>query len=298
MAAPETSGIAVDRRALRRFACRAAASYAQAAVLAREIESRMLDRLQYVRIAPQRVLDAGCGDADGAKRLAERFPQAQTWALDSAFSLLRAARGEASWLSRLFDRSGPGFICADFGALPLAASSIDLVWSNLALHCAGDPLPALKEMHRVLAVDGLLMFSCYGPDTLQELRSAFAAADRAAHVHAFTDMHDLGDMLGASGFGAPVMDMEVLTLTYADVDALLADLRATGQQNALAARRHALTGKGVFGAMRAAYEKLRRDGRLPATFEIVYGHAWKQQRRVSDDGRAIIRVETSRNKKM
>ena len=146
----------------------------------------------------------------------------------------------------------------------------------------------------MLKIGGLLMFSCYGPDTLKELRSAFAARDGAAHVHSFIDMHDLGDMLSACGYAAPVMDMEFITLTYADADALFADLRATGQVNALADRRRGLTGKGVFGAMRAAYETLRRDGRLPASFEIVYGHAWKPQPRVSEDGRAIVKIEARR----
>jgi malonyl-CoA O-methyltransferase len=173
---------------------------------------------------------------------------------------------------------------------------VDLAWSNLALHCAGDPQPAFKELRRVLKVGGLLMFSCYGPDTLKELKSAFAARDGAAHVHGFIDMHDLGDMLSACGFAAPVMDMELITLTYADADALLADLRATGQQNVLAERRRGLTGKGVLGAMRAAYENLRRDGRLPASFEIVYGHAWKPAQRLTEDGRAIVTMQPRRAK--
>lgn len=180
--------------------------------------------------------------------------------------------------------------------MPLAASSVDLAWSNLALHCAGDPQPAFKELRRVLKVGGLLMFSCYGPDTLKELKSAFAANDGAPHVHGFIDMHDLGDMLSACGFAAPVMDMELITLTYTDVDALLADLRATGQQNVLAERRRELTGKGAYAAMRTAYEKLRRDGRLPASFEIVYGHAWKPAQHMTDDGRAIVTVQPRRPK--
>jgi malonyl-CoA O-methyltransferase len=128
------------------------------------------------------------------------------------------------------------------------------------------------------------------------LKNAFAARDGAAHVHGFIDMHDLGDMLSACGFAAPVMDMELITLTYADADALLADLRATGQQNVLAERRRGLTGKGVLGAMRAAYENLRRDGRLPASFEIVYGHAWKPAQRLTEDGRAIVTMQPRRAK--
>jgi malonyl-CoA O-methyltransferase len=288
----------IDRRAVRRAGSRAAASYAGAAVLAREVETRMLERLQYVKLEPGRILDAGCGDGDGAAHLAKIYPHAQLLGLDFAYPMLQAARRREPWLRRTLKRSPVDYLCADFAAVPLPAASVDLVWSNLALHCAGDPQPALKELRRVLRVGGLLMFSCYGPDTLKELRSAFAGRDGAAHVLDFTDMHDLGDMLAASGYAAPVMDMEMITLTYADVDALLADLRASGQVNVLSGRRRGLTGKGVFGAMRAAYEQLRRDGSLPASYEIVYGHAWKGEPRTSDDGRAIIRLESPRRKRV
>lgn len=256
----------------------------------------MLERLQYIKLAPQRVVDAGCGDGHGARRLSGVYPGAQVLGLDFAYPMLQAARKHGSWLRRALERERADYLCADFAAVPLPAASVDLAWSNLALHCAGDPLPALKELWRVLKVGGLLMFSCYGPDTLKELRSAFAAHDSAAHVHGFIDMHDLGDMLSSSGYAAPVMDMELITLTYADVDALFADLRATGQVNALAGRRRGLTGKGVFSAMRAAYATLRRDSRLPASFEIVYGHAWKPQPRLTADGHAIVKLELPRRK--
>ena len=279
---------------MRRASSRAAADYADAAVLAREVEGRMLERLQYIKLDPLRILDAGCGDGHGARRLAERYPGAQVVGLDSAYPMLQMAPGRDAWLPRIFGRPRVDYLCADFACMPLSAAGVDLAWSNLALHCAGDPLPALKEMRRVLKVGGLLMFSCYGPDTLKELKSAFAARDGALHVHPFIDMHDLGDMLSACGFAAPVMDMEVITLTFADIDALFADLRATGQQNALAERRRGLTGKGVLGAARAEYEKLRRDGRLPASFEIVYGHAWKPEPRLTDDGRAIVTMQARR----
>jgi malonyl-CoA O-methyltransferase len=265
-------------------------------VLAREVEARMLERLQYVKLEPGCILDAGCGEGHGAKRLAERYPSARVVALDFALPMLQAARSHDPWLRRVLKRARIDYLCADFASVPLPAASVDLAWSNLALHCVGDPQPALNELYRMLKVGGLMMFSCYGPDTLKELKSAFAAHDGAPHVHYFIDMHDLGDMLSAGGFSAPVMDMEVITLTYADVDALLADLRATGQQNALAERRRGLTGKGVLGAMRAAYEKLRRDGRLPASFEIVYGHAWKPPQRLTEDGRAIVKLELPRKK--
>ena len=256
----------------------------------------MLERLQYIKIEPERILDAGCGVGEGCKQLSERYARAQVLGMDFSHPMLRAARGRNPWLQRALRRAHVNYLCADFTAAPLPAGCVDLAWSNLALHCSGDPMPVLSEMHRVLKVGGLLMFTCYGPDTLKELKSAFAVRDAAAHVHDFIDMHDWGDMLSACGFSGPVMDMEVITLTYADVDALFADLRRTGQSNALAGRRRGLTGKGVFNRMRAAYEAVRMQGRLPASFEIVYGHAWKPQPRVTDDGRAIVRLYPARAK--
>jgi len=282
---------------MRRAYSRAAASYADAAVLAREVEARMLERLQYIRLEPGRILDAGCGLGHGARFLAERYPDARVLGLDFAFPMLQhAALRRDTWLRRVFKRASVDWLCADFASVPLPAASVDLVWSNLALHCAGDPQPALKELLRVLNVGGLLMFSCYGPDTLKELRGAFAVHDASPHVHGFIDMHDLGDMLSTCGFSSPVMDMELITLTYTDVAALYADLHATGQHNVLAERRRGLTGRGLFEAVRIAYEKLRCDGRLPASFEIVYGHAWKPEPRLLADGRAIVSMPEPRVK--
>jgi malonyl-CoA O-methyltransferase len=144
----------------------------------------------------------------------------------------------------------------------------------------------------VLEIGGLLMFSTLGPDTLRELRSAFA--DGYAHTQRFADMHDLGDMLVGCGFADPVMDMEVVTLTYDDFDAMLAELRAAGSACAMKARRHGLTGRQAWSAARTAYESMRRDGRLPATFEIIYGHAWKAAPKQTPDGRAIVRFDLPR----
>jgi malonyl-CoA O-methyltransferase len=159
-------------------------------------------------------------------------------------------------------------VCADLERLPLAEGSIDLVWSNLALHWLSDPLPAFTEFRRVLAAKGLVMFSTLGPDTLKELRRA--AGER--RVHRFIDMHDLGDMLLAAGLAAPVMDMEMLTLEYADADALLADLRGSGQTSARADRPRGLCGRGFAERLRRA---LGDKPRL--SFELVYGHAWRAE---------------------
>ena len=173
--------------------------------------------------------------------------------------------------------------------LPLAPASVEFVWSNMALHWAADPLAALREFHRVLALDGLLMFSTLGPDTLAELR----AAAGGARVHAFADMHDLGDMLVAAGFAEPVMDMERVTLVYDDGAALLADLRASGQTNALAARvgvpARGLSGRRFLASLHGRLAAQSREGKLPVSYEVLYGHAWKAAPKRSADGRSIVR---------
>ncbi len=171
-----------------------------------------------------------------------------------------------------------------------------MVWSNMALHWAADPQRAIEEFHRVLEVEGLLMFSTLGPDTLKELRTAFPAAGGAPRVHGFIDMHDLGDMLVAAGFAAPVMDTETLTLTYASVDAMVADLRDTGQTCALAGRARGWLGKGRWKQARNALEAGMREGRFPLTAEVVYGHAWKPAPRKTRDGHAIVDLGTIRKR--
>jgi malonyl-CoA O-methyltransferase len=282
-----------DAAQVRRAFRRAARGDANAAVLEREVERRMLERLEFIRCDPRRILDAGCGAGRGMELLRRRYPKANLLGVDlapapasaRATPLLERAR-------RLLRRPERHRLCADFSRLPIRAGSVDMVWSNLALAWAADPMEPLREFHRVLAVDGLLMFSSYGPDTLKELKSAFAAAvPGTRHVHAFVDMHDLGDMLVASGFTAPVMDMEMITLTYADVAALARDLRASGQTCAARDRRRSLTGRGAWQRMLAAYERERRDGRLPATVEVVYGHAWKAEARMRPDGSQVVKVQ-------
>lgn len=282
----------VDQRQVRRNFARAAAGYDAAAFIPREIGSRMLERLDYVRIEPARILDLGCGTGAALTALRERYREAQIFGVDLSAEMLLAGRGQRSRLKWLlpFLRSGAApLACADAARLPFAARRFGLLWSNLMLHWLDDPIPALAEMHRVLEVGGLVMFSTFGPDTLKELRGAFA--DGYAHTQRFADMHDLGDMLVGCGFADPVMDMEVLTLTYADLEHLFRELRAGGAGCAMAARRHGLMGAPAWRAMAAAYEKLRREGRLPATFEVVYGHAWKAAPKQTADGRAIVRFD-------
>ena len=277
----------------RRFS-RIAGVYDRGDFFAREVDRRMQERLDYVRLTPRRIVDLGCSRGASLAGLATRFPAAEVLALDNSQAMLVAGREPRPGWQRLLGlgRRDGQRICGDVERLPLAGGCAGLLWSNLVLHWLDNPLPALAEAHRVLEVGGLLMFSTLGPDTLHELRSAFS--DGYAHTQRFTDMHDLGDMLVECGFSDPVMDMEVITLTYDSVDALFAELRAAGSSCAMKARRHGLTPPGRLAAMRQAYERLRSDGRLPATFEVIYGHAWKAPPRQTADGRAIIRFERGR----
>ena len=298
-------GARLDRVSVRRAFERAAGSYDSAAVLHREVGQRMAERLGIVRLDPAAILDAGCGTGEALGELHARYPRAQLVGLDLAYPMLQGARRRdltapadtQPLVRRLLGafaaaaRSGPGLVCADLCRLPLGARSVDLVWSNLALQWV-DELPlALAEFHRVLNIAGLFTFTTFGPDTLGELRRAFAAADASSHVNGFLDMHDVGDMLVQAGFADPVMDMEMITMTYADAGSLMRDRKAIGAQNARVDRRRSLTGRDRWQRMLAALEDFRRDGRLQASFEVVYGHAWKAEPRVVDDGRAIVRFD-------
>lgn len=257
----------LDKRRVRHAFNRAVSSYDSAAVLHRRIGDELLDRLSVLRAAPRHILDVGCGTGYCTRRLARYYRHATVYALDLAPAMARrAARG--GW----FSRSRP--VAGDAEALPFADASVDFVFSNLALQWC-DPARALAEFARVLRPSGVLMFTSFGPDTLMELRRAWAAVDAGEHVHRFVDMHDLGDLLVNVGFAEPVMDMDRYTLTYPDVASVLGDLKSLGAGNAARARMRGLTGKQRFERFRTAYESMRTpDHVIPATYEIVYGHAW------------------------
>jgi malonyl-CoA O-methyltransferase len=272
----------IDKRRLRAAFERAAPSYDQAAILQREVCDRMLSRLDYIKYTPDVIVDAGSGTGYGTRKLLARYPVARMLAIDIAISMHLQARPPASWLKQLMitrRRNQSAYIAGDIESMPLADSCAGLVWSNLTLQWCNDLKQAIAEAHRILQVNGLFMFSTFGPDTLKELRHAFQGVDRFTHVNRFTDMHDIGDMLVHSGFATPVMDMEYITLTYDDVMSVMRDLKAIGARNATEGRRRSLTGKKAWQNATSRYESLRRDGKLPATFEVVYGHAWKPEPR-------------------
>jgi malonyl-CoA O-methyltransferase len=214
------------------------------------------------------IVDLGAGTGAGTFELRRRFGRSQVVAFDLSEAMLHLAGRRQRWFRR-FHR-----VCADAAQLPLPDTSVDLLFSNLALHWCDDLDRVFAECRRVLRPGGLLTFTTYGPDTLVELRRAWAAADRGVHVNRFIDMHDLGDALVRAGFAEPVMDVERYTLTYATVRDLMRDLKSLGGHNVNAGRSRALTGKGTLARMAAAYESARVDERLPATFEVVFGHAW------------------------
>jgi malonyl-CoA O-methyltransferase len=280
----------LDKRAVRRSFDRAAATYDAAAVLQHEVCRRSLERLDFIRHTPARILDAGSGTGNAWRGLATRYPGARLIALDLAPGMLRQASAAVAWHQRLLRRA-PATICGDLEQLPLAAACIDLAWSNLALQWVNALPQAFNEMRRVLAPGGLFMFTTFGPDTLKELRAAQTGTDGHTHVSGFTDMHDIGDMLVQAGFADPVIDMETFTLTYLDVKSLMRDLKAIGARNAAADRPPALSGKAWLEAVMRNYEPLRRDGKLPATFEVVYGHAWCPVPRLGPGGRAVINIK-------
>ena len=270
--------------------------------LRREVSSRMFDRLELIKIAPQRVLDAGCGAGADLPLLQKSYPAAQILGIDSAHAQLRAAQGQSTkpsslnqLLSKLLpSKTGVDLMCGDFADLPLGPNSVDLVWSNLALHWHPQPDRVFAEWRRVLRVNSLLMFSCFGPDTFRELRAAFAEADLAQHALPFVDMHDFGDQLVEVGFSTPVLDMEVITVTYDTPRAMLADVRALGG-NPLATVGRGLMGKHAWQRMLDALEKTRRpDGKLGLTFEVIYGHAFRPAPKVTSKGEAIIRFDLPR----
>ncbi len=268
-------------RARRSFE-RAAPTYGAGDALHREVGRRLVEHLDPIRVDPARVIDLGCGTGAHLEALCKRFPDAELLALDFSQAMLQRARRRGSWWRRTFG-ARTACICADMQALPLAPASAGLAFSNLAVQWC-DPLAVFAEASRVLVKDGLLLFSTLGPDTLRELRASFAAAGAPLAMD-FADMHDIGDALVEAGFTQPVMEMELVTLEYSTLDALSRDLHAVGAMGA--AHSKSLGARGRWKRAAAAYESRRREGALPATYEVVYGHAWKGTPRRADGLKVI-----------
>jgi malonyl-CoA O-methyltransferase len=272
-----------DRHAVARAFRKAADSYAREDFLHAEIRSRLLERLDYVRLAPQAILDLGAGPPDATETLAARFPDSRVLALDLVAEMLGAA--PKPW----------SLVCADAARLPLPDASLDLVAAGMLLHWCADPDAVLAEARRVLRYPGLFIFSTLGPDTLREFRSAWPLADSHSHTLDFADMHNLGDALVRAGFAEPVVDVERLTITYPDISCLVAELRHVGAADLGPRRRSTLTGRRRWAAMTEAYDRQRNDaGALPVTVEVIYGHAWSGDpggRRHGPEGEFEVPIE-------
>lgn len=247
---------------------RAASTYDAAAVLQRQTGENMLERLELVKLQPEVILDIGCGTGVATAALAKRYKKSRIIALDFASAMLKQTRRHASW------RRKPACVCGDAEQLPIADASVDLIFSNATIQWCNDLERTFAGFLRVLKPGGLIMFTTFGRDTLKELRLAWAATDGHSHVSPFPDLHDVGDALMRAGFADPVVDVDRLTLTYPDVRGLMQDLKQIGAHNVTNDRHRGLTGKGRMQAMIAAYEEFRCDGVLPASYEVVYGHAW------------------------
>ncbi|HEY9052797.1 MAG TPA: malonyl-ACP O-methyltransferase BioC [Gammaproteobacteria bacterium] len=251
-----------------------ASSYESSAVLQNEVCQRMLQRLDYVALQPQVVLDAGAGTGRSVRALMKRYKSTQLVAMDLSPAMLMQTRQKSGWWRK------PDLVCADAECLPLADASVDLVFSNLMLQwCLYEQVFA--EFWRVLKPGGLLMFSSFGPDTLKELRSSWAALDDDVHVNQFVDMHDLGDALLAAGMAEPVMDVDMFTLTYPDAKSVMQDLKKIGANTTVNKNNRGLLTPAKLQKVIDAYESYRVNELLPATFEVVYGHAWKSEKNFS-----------------
>jgi malonyl-CoA O-methyltransferase len=274
----------LDPRAVRRAFDKAAATYDQAAALQDEVRNRLLERLTLVRRMPETILDLGAGTGVGARALRDSYARAQVIALDASIRMLDIAR-QRQRLFRKFDR-----LCADAGALPLRDGSIDWCISNLMLPWCDPPDAVFREVRRVLRPGGLFTFTTFGPDSLTELRCAWSKIDSDEHVHRFIDMHDLGDALLRSGFAEPVMDVERIVLTYPSADQLMVELKNSGSVTATVARVRHVGSKSKLNALKRAYDS-NDQGRVSATFEVIFGHAWNSEHE-SHDRHAMPENET------
>lgn len=266
------SDITIDKQMLKQSFGKASQSYDAAAILQREICQRLLEKLEYINFKPKKILDVGAGTGYATYALQKIFPEAEIIALDIAHPMLAVAKQRNGLWSRL--RKRVRFINADTEYLPLIDNSVDLIFSNLTLQWVNQLDTALLEFSRVLKADGMLLFSTFGPDTLKELRASWQAVDQRSHVNMFLDMHDIGDAMVRAHLAEPVMDAEHLTLTYRDVYKLMRDLKDIGAHNVTSRRLRGLMGKNKFKQFQQAYEQFRNDDVLPATYEVVYGHAW------------------------
>lgn len=272
----------------------AAKSYDDVAVLQRQTADELLDRLKLIKIQPQTIVDLGAGTGRNLTLLKQHYPAANIVAVDIAQAMLHQARSRMrQGLKRFWPDKTFQYLVGDAEALPLADNSVDLLYANLALQWC-DLTTSFAEIQRVLKPGGLLMFTSLGPDTLQELRQSWAAVDSYPHINQFLDMHDVAEAMQQSGLQDAVLDVDRHQLGYLDAMKMMRDLKLLGASNQLPGRRKGLTGKQALKNMLAAAEEFRlKDGQLPATYEVIYGHAWgaEIQQTVAADGSVRVSLD-------
>jgi len=275
MSAPDPAEVfSLDRRAVVQAFDRASASYDAAAALQERVRNELLARIEELRLAPLRILDLGAGTGHASRALKRRYPKSVTVAVDIAPGMLARARLQSRWLRR-FER-----VRADAYSLPFRDGAFDLVFSSLMLQWCDDLDAVFAEIARVLKPGGVLLFSTFGPGTLTELREAWSASDASGnHVNHFFDAQALGSALMHAELSEPVLDMDRTVLDYPDVLTLMRELKAIGAHNVTAGRARGLTGRKRLAAMTQAYEAMRRDGKLPATYEVIHAICWGAERR-------------------
>lgn len=276
MQSPVDIAYEVDSDQVRHAFDLAAKNYDAFSLLQKTVVERLIESFEHIKTAPEIILDLGSGTGYGSKHLKKQFKKTQIYQMDLSVEMLKYSRSKSS---RFFSKNH--FLCADANKIPLADSSVDLVFSSLMLQWCNDPDVVFSEIKRVLKGNGVFLFTSFGPDTLKELRECWRQVDDAVHVNAFTDMHDIGDSLVRNGMDAPVLSVEHIVLTYDESKQLMRELKNIGAHNVNRGRRKTLTGKRRLHKVIKHYETFRHikhGNKLPATYEVIYGHAWKPEK--------------------
>lgn len=250
----------------------AATTYDKHAFLQVEVAERVFERLSLMKIKPKDILDIGCGTGSSSRKLKSVFSGSKVRGIDLSEGMVEQAKLSNSFFKKI------DYQVSDADELPFENNTFDLVFSNLTLQWLPNLKVTFKELNRVLKPGGLIIFSTLGPDTLIELKQSWQQVDQFVHVNHFLDMHIVGDQVFQSNFENVVMDRDIITLTYKTVLGLMKDLKGIGAHNLNDKRYKGLMGKSRFNQFKNEYEKFRsQDQTLPATYEVVYGHAWKSK---------------------
>ena len=302
-----------DRKQVQHSFSRAAEKYDGAAKLQRVIDATLMESLEYVEdpgfygAKPQVIVDAGSGTGASSKLIQAKYPDATVFSVDAAQGMLRFAQPPPMSLSEraraIFKKpiNRPIPINADVRRLPFADGSVDVIYSNLCLQWVEDLQGVLNGFRRVLKPGGMVLFSTFGPETLIELREAFAQADDAAsHVSPFANIQQWGDALVATGFRNPVLDRDVMVEGSESLRDLMKYLKDIGATNALNDRRKTLTGRARFTKATEAYDQWRHpgNGKLPVTWEVIYATAWapSADQPIREEGVDLVRIPVNQIK--